>query len=667
MLVWDENESAGSHFEQKLREKMAALAAKNAAKPQAQSSSSPASGAPVTPAAFEVPAEDVPDAEMLGWSGTKSQYQLDVDQAIDSITLQEVYQKLSKNKYANARDRQKVKGDGIKVSCPFPGHADNNPSAWINADKGKGGVGTCGSCDMGFDKFTVAGIAYGLDPKSNFNELNKRMAAELRGVTEPAPAAPPVVVIAAPVAVAPAPAPGDGNTGTPDVEETTSGDLDDSEFPTYDVNSVLPNGNTFLDRYVAEASKADMPREFALWAGMAALSAAVGRRVALKMIEFPTYGNLAICLTSNSASGKSKAVRQAVEVLQAALPYDEMTLMSGAQDYGVQVMNLPGSGESLVESLDVKEVDPATKTVKHRSPSSLVKFEEMQTLVSKSAGRDSAYKAFIIDFTDCNSEISTRSKKNGHDVVKNGFVTFITTTQPGHLRSQFSQRDKASGLLNRFVFPFGKAVLQSSWWDDKGYNMSGAIVMLADINRWAISLQPNSGNEFWIHKETNFDDDAREEWVSKWSSLVSADQIGPHSDLLGRMGLNMMRLTLLFAINEKSTQIKLGHVKSAFGLYGYLRACSLMLAKEVAATEMSDNMTALMGAIEKWEANSKNTLPATKRDIKRMSKHVADLNEEEYNDALGRLMRTKSVHHMSVKSGNRTRECWTTEPAKWAK
>src|ERR1051326_106725 len=88
------------------------------------------------PATFVPPEEDVPDLD--DGSNSRSQYQRDVDEAVDSITLQEVYQRIGKNRYAVASDRDKTTGEGIKVSCPFPDHEDQHPSAWINAGKHSG-------------------------------------------------------------------------------------------------------------------------------------------------------------------------------------------------------------------------------------------------------------------------------------------------------------------------------------------------------------------------------------------------------------------------------------------------------------------------------------------------------------------------------------------------
>lgn len=635
------NAPAETAFERKVREALERKAAELAAQP----------------AGFVVPSEDIPD--LGASSGGLSEYQQNVDTAVASITLQEVYQKLSKNRYANASARSRTKGESIMVSCPFPGHEDTNPSAWINADKGKGGVGNCSGCgDKGFDKFTVAGIAYGLDPKNDFPALNERMAAELRGVVRPADA--PVVV------VEPDDSAVDGQTGvptptgTPGLQQPTS-DVPEADFPTYDLSKVLPGTHTFLDAYCEVALRADVPREFALWTGLTVLGMALGRKLALNKVGTGTYANLAVCLTAPSASGKSQSMSMAKRTLMMGLPYEEKNVRDGDPTPGVQVMALPGSGESLAEALDIKVRNSDGMVTDHLTVPTLVRIEELETLIVKA--KDSAYSSFIIDFTDCQEEVTTRSKKNGHDRVVNGYVSFLTTTQTGRLRSQFSQRDKASGLLNRFIFPFGKSVAPRAM-GAPNLDFGNAAVYLRLINSWVAGLTPNTGSEYWIC-ESDWDKDAEECWIAQWNSRVVPDQMGPNSDFLGRMGQNMMRLILLFAANERSVRIRLSHVKAAFELYDYLRNCALMLGREVAATQMSDDMRAVMEAIELVE---KGGFPATVKRMRDKSTAVKAMPEETLLFILEKLMRVKALFYVQSRSKTnkgRSGNCYTTDVGQW--
>lgn len=597
--------------------------------------------------------EEVPDG-LADWVSDspyfKSDYDRVVDAAIESITLLEVYETLNKGKYKYPAGRKQ--GEGIKISCPLPGHTDNDPSAWVRTDKGNGGVGYCAYCAQGFDKFDVAAYAFGFpvpDYKASgskvFGKLVQMLAFRLRSVV-PASATPVVVAEDSPDAkVIPLP-----------VKESEDDLEDDTQFPTYDISKVLPGGNTFLDLYCAEALKDDVPREFPLWAGLAALSVAVGRRVALSKISEATYGNLAVCLTSRSASGKGITMRPVVNLIRKALPYDETPVLSGMMPEGVRVIPLPGSGEALVSDLDVVSGE------QHFAPPALVEFEEMQQLIGKSAG-NSLFKTFVLQFTDCRREVSRNSLVNGKGKVVDGFVTFLTATQPKHLRSQFSKRDQASGLLNRFVFPFGKAVPRRAW-GTPDIDWALPQIQLMGVASWAQALSPNSpdGKEYWI-PESDWDDDAREAWIELHTTRIVPDVMGEQSDMLGRMDLNTLRLILLFAVNDRSARILLRHVRSAEALYDYMRECALNLAKQVSATEMSDNMRVFLDAVRKLE--SKNDKPPTLREIKKSSRPIDNFNQEELAEVIKRLTSAKMLFHIVIKQTTRSREAYTTSLAQW--
>lgn len=548
-----------------------------------------------------------------------SEYNQALDAACATITLKEVYDKLSKGQYE--RGHEKRSGESVKISCPVPGHRDSNPSAWMNTEKD---LGNCFVCNQGFDKYTVAAWSYGLDPKADFYRTKKRLALELRGLVEPDPK---VIVIAERPKL----------SVVPDEDDVDM--KDQSKYPTYDLADV-GLGDSFLVDYTTEALKAAVPREFPLWAGLMVLSSTIGRRIALSKIESPTYGNLAVCLTSGSASGKGRSTRPAVAMLRRSVPFDDTPMLGGLSPTGTRIIQLPGSGEALVDELDIPETGPDGKpTGKHWSTPALVEFEEIQYLVGKSM--NSAYKSYIIAFADCLAEVSRSSLRNGKGKVTRGYVTFLTATQPGHLKDQFTGRDLASGLLNRFVFPFGRAVPRQAW-GTPHQDWTMADMRLRQINHWLDTLTPNNpeGNEYWI-TEADWEDDARDTWIEFFNRQINADVLGPHSDLLGRMDQNMLRLILLFAVNDMSTVIRVEHVRSAFALYDYISACALMLAREVNNSEMSENMSMILEAVTKHEAKAGK--PASTRDIRRGSAQLTQMNEEQFTSTIARLLSSKQL------------------------
>lgn len=104
-----------------------------------------------------------------------------VDAAIDATDVLEAYRlwigKMEPKVYNGQTE-------SIKISCPIPGHEDNDPSAWINTVKGEGGLWHCGGCSQGGDKYDLAAIGLGFSypgykSDGSFRDLKLAMARSL--------------------------------------------------------------------------------------------------------------------------------------------------------------------------------------------------------------------------------------------------------------------------------------------------------------------------------------------------------------------------------------------------------------------------------------------------------------------------------------------------------
>lgn len=542
-------------------------------------------------------------------------------------------------------------GDSNKFRCPWPGHPDERPDAWFNVQNN---TWFCGPCQAGGDWIDLYAAAHGYTqigqqsknmPNDQFGkmieEIEKLLGLPSGRIEKPAS---PTVTITVP------------EDSATQVTEEQNEPEDSTVGPTYDVNALGIPEVSFLGYYLKEALKADVPREFPLFAGLAALSVTLGRDLALKLIEEPTYANLAICLTSPSGTGKGRTTRPVGRLLRDALPHDPTPLSGGLPAEGVRVMKLPGSAESLIDNLSEGQT----------SSPALVEFEEMQMLVGKGAG-NSSYKSYIIEFADCLPLIARSSLEHGKGSVVNGYVTFLTATQPQHLRDQFTRRDEGSGLLNRFIFPFGNPVEQNAW-EVTPQDWSNAITELKLLRKYITGWPTNSadGKAHWIYTD-QWDADAKALWIKEFKTRIEPDRTGENANLLARMSVNMLRLILLFAANAISNRIKVEFVETAFKLYDYIKACALSLAKEIRATEMSEGMRAFLETVIKCE--KKNGKPATRREMDKASSVIKNMNDEEFAKISHKLMAAKMLHHVQTKSKTgkgRPGDAYTSDMSQWA-
>jgi energy-coupling factor transporter ATP-binding protein EcfA2 len=152
---------------------LAKLAERRAAAQAEQADSSAQIVPPETPT-VQTPDVDIPDVDQNLILSPDEQA---IDDAIVSINIIDAY-----NRWSNKNPIPPTnKVEGVKVSCPNPTHADNNPSAWLNQEKN---LWYCEPCGMGGDIWDIAAWYYGYgvpgykDPKL-FRELRTRIATEL--------------------------------------------------------------------------------------------------------------------------------------------------------------------------------------------------------------------------------------------------------------------------------------------------------------------------------------------------------------------------------------------------------------------------------------------------------------------------------------------------------
>jgi hypothetical protein len=102
-----------------------------------------------------------------------------VERQLRGLSIEAVFDRYwSSNKKAERNQKW------IKVQCPMPDHPDNNPSAQLFTHNNTWYCHRCAPRNRYLDVFDLAAIAHGLDPKSQFPEVKRRMATDF-GVRQP--------------------------------------------------------------------------------------------------------------------------------------------------------------------------------------------------------------------------------------------------------------------------------------------------------------------------------------------------------------------------------------------------------------------------------------------------------------------------------------------------
>ncbi|MCW2785918.1 MAG: hypothetical protein JWP74_2435 [Marmoricola sp.] len=478
-----------------------------------------------------------------------------VDDACDSITIFEVYDRLSKGQYDNPRSIA-TRDEGIQISCPIPGHRDNNPSAAINKVKQ---VWMCYRCGEGGNKYTIAGYAYGLDPKpgGQFWEIKVRMAEEFRGVAYNRPQ------VSAPTTAPATSQPQSPQTALPEPVRVA---------PSYKIQDVLPNGDSFLRAYYDATSVDQTPSEYQLWCGLVALAVAIGRRVTL-VDSIPVTANLGICLIGMTATGKSRSMRHVEDLLG----MDPRLHWHPGNELGVKIRQNPGSGPYLIEELVDDEKVSGSLSLQH-PVKILISQDEISSLIRKGNSRESNHgvREVVLQLLDGKRRLHHGSKTGGNFEALDSFGVLLGATQPEVVPTLFSDEDMVTGFMNRLIFVPGEPVKRS--------HRSATPVDLTDAHEHLNRIVDWSAQGIEIE---DWADDADALWKEAFELKVEPLQRDRRwNKILGRLDLTMKRLILLFAANNRSSSIQLEHVQSALALLDYLIECYQQLVENLETTDI---------------------------------------------------------------------------------
>lgn len=557
----------------------------------------------------EVPPEDIPDFD------EPKRTDPELDAVISSIDILTAYRKWCGKKIDEKTTNQR---EGVKVSCPNPDHRDENPSAWLNLDKG---TYYCGGCQQGGDKYDIAAYHFGYAvpgyKTTDFPKLRRQIAEDLGYTIKQ--------VVGGTLVIPPPTLPAQPDLKTdksdkphiPDktdisdeadmVSSEPEGD-DDSEdedelivYPTIDWKSIVPE-DTFLRAYLEECSRDDSPEEYHFWNGLLALGHAAGRNVTLD--DSPqVFGNLLVCLMGGTGFGKSKSERWLHQVIRRVMPFDP----TGTAPKGVKTASVPASGEYLIKQFQHQIRDPGNpKIVLGNAPvNGIIAFDELAGLVGRANRQGNTLKSTVMGFADARERVTTGSLTHGDLIAIEPFCSITATTQPRAMRSLLSRTDAGSGFLNRWIFVGGPKketeVLGGSH-SLVTINLDKACDLLGEVYGW-------SG----FRIKVTLDHHALEYLTIFFRNIVFPIKEKDQSDVLKRLDLLFKKLILLFAINEKKKVVDADLVKRVSTLLNYLLDCYRILDLEVSKAASSEMTGEILRHLERHF--KKYDKGATARDL----------------------------------------------------
>lgn len=534
--------------------------------------------------------------------GERTEDDIQVDSIIEAIDVLDAYRKWIGKE---VDEKTTSLTEGIKVSCPIPGHRDSHPSAWLNSDNKRW---FCGGCQEGGDLFDLAAIHFGYprpDYKEGktFHELRREMAesygyrfktiagTEVIWKEEPAPESKAKTLEQEDEEIGKAI---EEAAVTTLHEKDVADQVETIDYPTLDWKAIVPAG-TFLYEYMEATSKDDSPEEYHFWHGLLALGHAVGRNAFLNDTR-PVYSNLLVCLLGGTGYGKSRSRYWLDELIEEALPFTD----NGLDTTGCKLVPVPASGENLINQFQHIASDPSLPakgmpTV--RTPvNGIVDYDEFASLLARASRQGSTLKQIIMNFSDARPRISTSSNTGGTFEAYKPFCSITASTQPKAVRPLLARTDASSGFLNRWIFvggPRKQREVMGGAHTRIHVDLTPSVEMLKKVRGWGA-----------VERDVRFAEDGLLEYDRFVRKFVFPVQEADETDLLTRLDLTMKRLVLIMCINEHKTVVTKEIVQRCEPILDYLIKCYGILSAEIGITQMTEITSEILRHIQRIEEST---------------------------------------------------------------
>lgn len=258
---------------------------------------------------------------------------------------------------------------------------------------------------------------------------------------------------------------------------------------------------------------------FALWTGMSAVSASLGRNVFVEQGHFTIYPNMFIILVAESAKcRKSSAIRLAKNLLMKVNP-------------SIQVLSQKSSPEGLIEDLTGVEAEGNTTIIS--SATGIIIADELSTFIDANAFK-SGMIALLTNLFDCDT-FNYKTRSHGLEQVTDPCLSILGGSTMNWIKEAVPEVAIGGGFTARVIFVYeDKPERLIAWPEDtlEKKEMLGEI--LADLCQVA-KLRGNFA----------FDNQAKEAYTSEYERWMTSCPMFRDRNLSGYAG---RRHTLLLKV-----------------------------------------------------------------------------------------------------------------------
>ena len=325
---------------------------------------------------------------------------------------------------------------------------------------------------------------------------------------------------------------------------------------------------TFLEKFVSLADDTEIPPEFSLWSGLAAISCIMGRSIYIDMGVFTIFPNMMCILVAGSGRcRKSTAINLMEGIVREVEPKPNII----AQKI---------TPEALIEALKQQDVSEPN-ILKGPKFEGFVLADELATFLNRKT-YEAGMGSLLIQLYDCKDNFEYRTRGRGAEVLERTCLGLFGGSTIEWLRNAVPEDAIGGGLTSRMLFVY----------TDKPPEPVPFLKNTEKKKRTREELIRALTRFQTIHGEMKLSEKAMLAYVKEYKDFYSNNEFFENKLLSGyasRRHIHILKIAMLFCVSEtENKQILEEHIIAATRLIVHLESRLPEVMKQVTASDKGD-------------------------------------------------------------------------------
>ncbi len=347
----------------------------------------------------------------------------------------------------------------------------------------------------------------------------------------------------------------------------------------------------FIADFVQLNKGTEIPEMFALWCGLAGISAALSRRAFLDMGSYKVYPNTFIVLVAQSGRyRKSTAIKMIERLLRQMQPPPNII---------AQKM----TPEALIDAVRVTETSDGKNFLKQTCEGVAVA-DELATFLNK-ASYEQGLASLLIQLYDCVEVFEYHTKGRGKEKLTDTCLSILAGSTVDWIRSGIPEEAVGGGLTSRMMFVHvehpGEPQAITDFTDTQKFLVTQCIQTLQHMSTLnGIFTMTAGARKYFIDEYNKF---------YRGSDFYDSKTLGGYAS---RRHIHLLKLAMLFSVSESDAMVlSQNHLEGSMALILDTEAHLKNVMNLITSSDTGATATMVLQLIKRQKIITRSRLLAT--------------------------------------------------------